>query len=137
MIKRHEGLRLKTYQCSAGHRTGGYGHNYDAHGEVPPEEITFAQAEAYFAGDLAEAMRNCNEKISYFVILHPLYQAVLVDMCFNMGINKLLMFKKMLFVIQTDDKKNIAREMILSRWAEQVEREAELVFMVLAQEWLK
>jgi len=33
LIKKHEGLRLTPYRCSAGYRTIGWGHNLDAAGE--------------------------------------------------------------------------------------------------------
>ena len=50
-IKRHEGLELKAYQCSAGVWTIGYGHTG---GVKPGEMIAPAQAEAYLAADLAK-----------------------------------------------------------------------------------
>jgi lysozyme len=50
-IKRHEGLRLQAYQCSAGKWTIGYGHTG---GVQQGDAITLAQANAYLVADLAK-----------------------------------------------------------------------------------
>ena len=45
-------------------------------------------------------------------------------MCFNMGITKLMTFKKMLRALDGADYAAAAKEMLNSRWAEQVKGRA-------------
>jgi lysozyme len=124
MIKMHEGLRLKPYQCTAGRWTIGYGHNLDAHGEAKPESITLAQAERYLDADMASAETQCRARIPFFSYLDEVRQAVLIDMCFNLGINGLLAFKKTLADIERGNYSFAAANMLDSKWATQVKYRA-------------
>ena len=120
MIKNHEGLKLKPYECTAGRWTIGYGHNLDAHKETPPLSITQAQAEQYLDQDISTADCDCVMRLPYFTYLDEVRKAVLIDMCFNLGINGLLGFKKTNAAIMAKDYYTAAAEMLDSKWATQV-----------------
>ena len=56
MIKRHEGLRLRLYECSAGKTTIGYGRNLDDNG------ISHSEAEYMLEADIElvdQQLGNC------------------------------------------------------------------------------
>lgn len=138
LIKRHEGFSDHLYLCPTGHLTIGYGHNCEAHGDAydyKDRTITIEEAEELLADDILDAVTNCNSYIQFFSKLSEVRQAVLIDMTYNMGIGTLLKFKKMLEAMRVGDWKNAAREMYRSRWARQTDREGELMFMTLTDEW--
>jgi lysozyme len=140
MLKRHEGFRPILYKCPAGYNTIGYGHNCDAHFDVEKYSnitITQTEAENLLLRDLNAASLDCIKFVRSFDCLSTPHQAVLLDMCYNLGIGKLLEFKKMLHAFILGDNKAAAREMFHSKWASQVSsRCTELLFMALAEEWI-
>lgn len=111
--KKFEGLSLFPYMCPTGHLTIGYGHNLEI-------GITPVIAEVLLEADLRLAEMELASKVSYFNKLDEARQFVLVDMCFNMGLKKLLTFKKFLAALSKKDYKEAAREMLDSKWAVQV-----------------
>jgi len=113
-----EGLKLKPYMCPAGKLTIGYGHNLDDNG------ITQEVAEILLKTDLAHARMEVTAKLPFIGKLSEARQFVLVDMCFNMGISRLMTFKKMLAALERGDYKTAAKEMLDSRWAFQVKNRA-------------
>ena len=119
MIKRHEGLRLRPYRCSAGKITIGYGRNLEDRG------ITTEEAEILLKNDISEITQRLYEEISFFYYLSDARKAVLVDMAFNMGVVGLLGFRKTLGYLEDGDWENAAKEMLDSRWAKQVKKRAE------------
>jgi lysozyme len=138
-IKRHEKFVCQLYKCPTGHLTIGYGHNCEAHGDVEKfKDRLITEEEAYnlLLTDINESTLDCVKFIQSFPSYSDIYQFVLLDMCFNMGIAKLLKFGKMLDFFENGPKKSIAREMINSHWCEQVGRRAtELVFIILTGEF--
>jgi lysozyme len=141
MLKLHEGLRLKPYYCTAGRRTIGYGHNLEAHGNLKLESITIGEAEFLLDADIKSAERLCRERLPFdFEALSDVRKAVLVDMCFNLGIGGLCGFKNTLSLIR-DGQYNLAADaMLKSKWAEQVgkserQRAGRLSAMMSTNEW--
>lgn len=118
LIKKHEGLKLKPYLCTAGKLTIGYGRNLDALG------ISKEEAEMMFENDFKRALENVQNKISFFNELHVDARYVLVNMAFNLGITGLLGFKKTLNHLEQKNYPGAAKEMLDSKWATQVGRRA-------------
>lgn len=116
--KKYEGLNLHAYLCPGGKLTIGYGHNLDENGITPEVAHLLLQT------DLAAAHRDVAAKLPCMEVLTEARQFVLVDMCFNMGIKRLLGFKKMLSALKAGDYERAAAEMLDSRWAAQVGRRA-------------
>ena len=136
MIKAHEGLRLKPYKCTAGRWTIGYGHNLEAQNEKIPISITLEQAEKYLDMDMASATEGCKRTMPYFSGLYEVRKAVLVDMCFNLGLGGLLGFKKTLGAVAAGNYANAASEMMASKWATQVGyRAVRLSNMMASGKW--
>ncbi len=129
-IRRYEGLRLKPYTCPAGHLTIGYGHNLE-------NGISLKIAEELLQADLSYAQMEVGGKLPWSSKLDEVRQFVLTDMCFNMGLGKLLSFKKFLAALEKKDYQVAAQEMLDSRWAGQVGRRAgELAEMMKKGEYL-
>lgn len=117
LIRRHEGLKLKPYKCSAGKLTIGYGRNLEDNG------ITKVEAELLLATDIQNCYSECC-KFSFWNRLNLDRQAVLIDMCYNLGISRLKTFKKMLLALEKSDYKKASIEMLDSGWAKQVKSRA-------------
>lgn len=113
-LKRHEGLRFKAYQCTANRTSIGYGRNLDDKG------ITQAEADLMLENDVLFLMSVLPAKIHFFNGLNKPRADVLVNMAFNLGINGLLNFKKMLGAIDDGYFNLAAAEMLDSKWARQV-----------------
>lgn len=124
-VRKFEGLKLKPYTCPSGKLTIGYGHNLEDNG------ITLEIAEDLLFLDLKVAEMECYGKISCYPILDDARKFVLLDMCFNMGINKLLTFKKMLSALTKKDYKTAAKEMLDSKYARQVGQRAKTLAKIL------
>ena len=52
------------------------------------------------------------------------YKEALVDLAFNMGVPRLMMFKRMLGAIEADEPEKAAEELLESRYASQVGKRA-------------
>jgi lysozyme len=114
LIMKHEGLRLHPYVDTTGNLTIGYGHNLTVNGlssnicsQILLEDVD------YFVKELTKAIPFFNE-------LSVGRQAVLIDMCFNIGLKGLLGFKQMLEAIGDKDFNAAADCMLKSKWASQV-----------------
>ena len=137
LIKKHEGLRLAPYQCTAGRWTIGWGHNLDSHGETIPESISLQQAEAYFEEDLAAAIAAAGRIYPEYGALSEARQAVLIDMAFNLGEGGLAKFHNMLKWIRLGYWKQASLEMVDSLWAKQVgHRATRLAAMMETGGWV-
>ena len=117
-IKRNEGLRLKPYHCKAGKLTIGYGRNLEAKG------ISIKEAEYLFENDLKIVAKQVANRIEFYKKLSYKRKMVLVDMAFNMGIEGLLSFKKMLGAMKRKDFMEAGKELMRSKYAEQVKTRA-------------
>jgi lysozyme len=113
-VKRHEGFRSKVYQCSAGKNTIGYGRNLDDVG------ITVEEAEDLLYSDLLNARIEVSSRIKPAKKLVGARFDVLVNMAFNLGISRLLLFKRMIAAIEKGDYEAASDEMLSSKWARQV-----------------
>jgi len=125
MIKEHEGKKLKPYKCSEGYLTIGWGRNLDSNG------ISEEEAEQMLKNDIWDAQMDCIRNIKVWGSLDVVRQSVLIDMCFNMGISKLLKFKKTLNDINNKNYKAASLEMLDSKWAKQVGKRAKKLSEVM------
>jgi lysozyme len=128
-LKRHEGLRLKPYRCTAGKLTIGYGRNLDDVG------ISVEEAERLLANDVDMTYNTCIHAFPWFAELSEDRQSVIMNMCFNLGLTKLKGFKNFLKAMEMGAYATAAHEMSDSDWFEQVgSRAVELRSMVLGPE---
>ena len=116
-LLRHEGIRLKPYRDTTGHLSIGIGRNLDDTGIFEDEALMM------LTNDIARFRRQLSD-IFLFNLLTINRQNVLVNMCFNLGYEGLMGFKKMWKAIEDYDFEKAADEMLKSKWAEQVGRRA-------------
>lgn len=118
MLIRHEGLRLKPYRDTKGKLTIGVGRNLDDVG------ITREEALLLLNNDLARVRREVERAFPWFSSLNPVRKNVVLNMVFNLGLPRFRGFTKTIAAIEAKDWENAAREMLESRWAQQVGRRA-------------
>lgn len=125
MLKKHEGLRLKPYRCTAGKLTIGYGRNLDDRG------ITEEEADRLLHNDILLCSLQLDRDLPWWKYHPENVQMVLMDMCFNLGISGLLEFKRTLGYIRDQKYSAAAVEMLKSKWSSQVgARAKELSVMI-------
>lgn len=117
-LKRDEGFRAKPYKCTADKLTIGYGRNLDDKG------ITVQEAEMLLYCDIAEVIEQVHREIPLVAEKPIQIRLGLYNMAFNLGINGLLKFEKMLYAIEKDDYELAAKEALDSKWAKQVGKRA-------------
>ncbi len=119
-IKRHEGYRDRVYLDTEGFPTVGYGHHL-----YPGSRISREIAELLLDIDMADTAAE-------FLKIHPdrirklslARKRVIMNMIFNMGLQRVLAFKKMWAAIDQEDWETAAKEMLDSKWADQVKGRA-------------
>ena len=84
--------------------------------------------------DIEIAIRDIKRNIHYFDDLSEEVQEVLVNMCFNLGVTRLMKFKKMFEAIEESDWSRAADEALDSKWARQVGNRAEELAGVLRRQ---
>jgi lysozyme len=124
-ITRHEGARLEMYQDSLGIWTIGVGHNIQEKG------ISDRVMDLMLEEDLQEAIDEVKRNVSFFTEMPEQVQEALVNLSFNMGIPRLMQFKKTLAYLREGDFTSAASELLDSRYATQVgERAIEIADMI-------
>ncbi len=113
-IQRYEGLRLKPYRCTAEKLTIGYGRNLDDVG------ISEEEAEMLLENDIVKCERQVKKSLPWTVNLDQARQSVLINMCFNLGIEGLLKFKNTLKLVEEGKYEEASEAMRESLWAAQV-----------------
>lgn len=109
-----EGLRLKAYRDTVGKLTIGIGRNLDDRG------ITRDEAMVLLETDVALVEAELDGALPWWRKMTDARQNVLANMCFNLGLSKLLGFKNTLAAMQRGDYEAAARGMLDSLWAKQV-----------------
>lgn len=113
-LERDEELRLFPYKDRYGNLTIGYGHNLEANG------ISKIIANDLLDIDIFVARKSLNEVLPWTINLPVVIENVLINMTFNMGIEKLLEFKKTLALIKEGKYEEASVEMLNSLWANEV-----------------
>ena len=109
-----EGVRDKPYHCSAGKLTIGVGRNLDDKG-LKADEIALM-----LDNDILDAERDARALFPSFDTLSVNRRAVLVNMAFNVGRDRLAGFKKFRAAVEAGEFYKAADEMLDSQWAKQV-----------------
>jgi lysozyme len=134
----HEGLVLQVYQDTLGIDTIGIGRNLEDRGlsDNELEEMGITLDHVYeFGITEADAILLAENDVEIvedeLLRAHPcvdgldaVRQLVLIDMAFNMGVPRLCKFKKMWAAIHNEDFSTASKEMLDSRWANQVKLRA-------------
>lgn len=126
-ITKHEGLILKPYRCTAGKLTIGVGRNIEDNG------ISRAEAELLLENDIRNAVKDL-ERFEWYVDQPTHVKYALINLRFNIGMPRLLGFKKMIKALEDKDYTLAAKEALDSKWAKQVGRRATDVAMMMRNE---
>lgn len=127
LIKEAEGFVAKPYYCPAGKLTQGYGRNLEAIPlteaeklELLPDGSVTRDTAADWAMEEIGHCYNLLSTLSFFTKADEVHKAVLIDMCYNIGLSGLLKFKRFIKALDALDYGVAAAEMIDSRWYRQV-----------------
>jgi lysozyme len=127
----HEGFNGRNYLDSRGYWTIGYGHNLTA------KPLSQAACQFILSEDLDAAVHDLFFMLPWAIQLDPIRQAVLIELCFAMGIHDLLQFKLMLQAIRSHLWDEAAHQLMDSVWATEVgHRAQELAFALMNGEWM-
>ena len=134
-----EGMRLQVYNDTLGIYNIGIGRNLEDRGitkeeldwmDIPNIDVVYemgiTEADAVYLA--TNDVQIVEEEL---VRAHPcvdrldsVRQLILMDMAFNMGVPRLCKFKKMWNAVHEEDFPTAAKEMLDSRWANQVKSRA-------------
>jgi lysozyme len=132
-LKQHEGYRKHCYKDSKGIDTIGYGYNLSSNiASFSSIELAYfyrtgmSKTEALRVLKLCvnKVMEELESKLEWFPSLTKARQDVLINMCFNLGIVRLLKFNKMLKFLENEDWQGAAGEMLESKWHSDVGQRA-------------
>ncbi|MCL2064281.1 MAG: hypothetical protein FWG98_07915 [Candidatus Cloacimonetes bacterium] len=112
-LKKFEGLSLKTYRCTSGKLTIGYGRNLDDNG------ISEKEAEMLLIFDVARLIPQLDRQVNFWKGQPANVRILLLQMSYQLGVGGLLKFKKFLLALQENDFEQAKKEMFDSRWAKQ------------------
>ena len=114
----------RIYEDHLGLKTCGIGHlcrkgepEYDMEVGTPVSEERVAEL---FEKDIGWTMSDCLKLLPDFDMLPEQVRLIFANMMFNMGINRLGMFKRLLAAIESREWQKAAVEMADSKWARQV-----------------
>lgn len=125
-IKHHEACKLHPYIDTVGKLTIGWGRNIQDNG------ISKAEADYLFENDFNRCQADLI-KYKWYTDQPQNIQYALMDMCFNLGIGKLLGFKKMIAALQEKNYTQAAIEALDSKWATQVKTRAQDVALLIRE----
>lgn len=109
-----EGRRPRVYTDTVGKLTGGVGRN------LSDRPFSDDEIDLMLNNDIALVERDLDRALPWWRELSEARQNVLANMCFNLGLNRLLQFVKMLDHLRARRYDVAAREMLDSKWAKQV-----------------
>jgi lysozyme len=122
-LEREEGRVLTAYKCTRGHWTIGIGHNLDVkpmhHGGKIPHKITDAECDAIFVEDVQAAIDGLTRQWKGLGLLSDARRDAVIQMSFQLGVNGVLKFKKMLKALEVCDWSKAYKEALDSDWAKQ------------------
>lgn len=129
-LKRHEGLRLKPYKCTADKWTIGVGRNLEDVG------ISEQEAEMLLQNDIQRATEQLVQRFPWTKELDEVRFSALINFTFNVGIGTVSKFKNAMGLLKQKNYDMAANEFLNSRWAKQVGyRATEVTEQIRTGEW--
>jgi lysozyme len=117
-ITKHEGIELMPYRCTSDKLTIGVGRNIEDRG------ISHETAMQMLDEDIDICINELQQTVSYWDDLPERVQEALINLCFNMGISRLMAFKKTFGFLREGMYEKAADELLESRYANQVGQRA-------------
>lgn len=125
-IRSDEGVRYTPYLDSRGIPTTGVGHNLNA-SPIPSGwsyPLTDDQVNHLLDSDLLNVYHDLDRNLPWWEQLCDVRQRVVANMCFQMGINGLIGFRKALISMRQGDYPTASQQMLASDWATQTPNRA-------------
>jgi len=113
-LERDEGKSSRMYRDSVGVESIGIGHN------LRDKAISERAIRVIFEDDVADAEKDARRLLPEFDALSDARKAVVINMAFNLGYNRLADFHRTLSFIREGMYDDAARSMLDSKWAKQV-----------------
>jgi lysozyme len=125
-LRRDEDVRYVVYKDSVGIDTTGVGHNLKskplpAGWKYPLNDV---QVDSLLDDDLEDVFHDLDRNLPWWTDMNDVRQRVLANMCFNLGITKLLGFRNTLVYMRQGKYSQAADGMLASAWASQVKGRA-------------
>lgn len=124
-IKGCEALKLHPYLDTTKHVTIGWGRNLD-------NGISSDEAELMFQNDYKRTVDEL-EKLDWYVMQPENIQCALINMNFNLGIEKLLEFRGMIEALKEKNYNLAATQALNSVWANQVHSRAQDIAAIIKE----
>jgi len=118
MLKRHEGLRLNPYHCSANKLTIGIGRNLEDRG------ITESEAFYLLHGDINLVQEELTKNWGVWRTFPEKARLVCIDMTFQMGITGFIKFRETRKLMELGKWLEASEEVLRSRYAVQTPNRA-------------
>ena len=109
-----EGRRALVYTDTVGKITGGIGRN------LTDRPFFDDEIALMLKNDIALVQTELDQRLPWWREMTDARQNVLANMCFNLGINRLMGFGKILAHMRVGEYEAAAGEMLNSKWAKQV-----------------
>ena len=113
-----EGLVLKAYKCPTGYISVGIGRNLETRG------ITEDEANYLLENDIRSVFKDLDKHLPVWRKFPLDAQYVFIDLCFNLGIQTLLSFRKTIAYCEMGDWLKASKELLRSKYRDQVGRRA-------------
>jgi lysozyme len=125
-LRRDEGVRYVVYKDTKGIDTVGVGHNLQAKPlpagwKYPLNDV---QVNSLLDDDLEDVFHDLDRNLPWWRDLNDVRQRVIANLCFNMGITRLLGFVRALTAARQGKYGASADELLNSTWAGQVKGRA-------------
>ncbi len=117
-IKKHEGFRSTVYECTEGYETIGYGF------AIKDLKLDEDIAELILVRKLADLVARIKQTFPWTKDAPEEIQDVVVDMCYQLGVNGFSKFKKTIYLLETEQYEEASTEMLDSLWAKQTPNRA-------------
>ena len=123
-LEADEGCVMEIFKDHLGLNTCGVGHlikegdpEFEMEVGDPVSEERVAEL---FEKDIAWTLSDCQKLLPDFDMLPEEIRLIVANMCFNLGVNRLGRFEKLLDAIEDRDWEKAADEMLDSKWARQL-----------------
>lgn len=125
-IKADEGYSAKPYKDTVNKTTIGWGRNLDDNG------IRSDEAELMIDNDIKASIHDLKQ-YSWYLIQPQGVKNALINMRFNLGMPRLLTFRKMIDALINKNYTKAALEALDSKWASQVGRRAKDIALIIRE----